>query len=91
VSTLIKNQGWGDLDRIYLQARASNIEFNLASIPETFTVKEAQPLDVSYRRALFDFGYQLARHGFAWRKTPPDVNPVLSGNSMRLLSSVGRF
>lgn len=76
VSTLIKNQGWGDLDRIYLQARASNIEFNLASIPETFTVEEPQPLDVGYRKALFDVGYQLARNGYRWRKTPPDVNPA---------------
>jgi hypothetical protein len=77
VSSMIKSEGWGDLDRIYLQARASNIEFNLASIPETFTVHESQPLDVSYRKALFDFGYDLGRRGYPWRETPPDVNPVL--------------
>ena len=73
VSTMIKNQGWGDLDRIYLQARASSIEFNLASIPSTFSVKEPRPLDVGYRKALFDFGYQLALRGYPWRKIPPDI------------------
>jgi Patatin-like phospholipase len=87
VSTLIKNQGWGDLDRVYLQARASNIEFNLASIPETFTVREPQPLDVGYRKALFDFGYKLARIGYPWRKAPPDVNPAATRNTMKLFSS----
>jgi hypothetical protein len=91
VSTLIKNQGWGDLDRIYLQARASNIEFNLASIPETFTAKEPQPLDVGYRKALFNFGYQLARNGYRWRKAPPDVNPASTKSSVKLLSSIGQY
>jgi hypothetical protein len=95
VSTLTKNQGWGDLDRIYLQTRASNIEFNLASIPDSFSVKEPQPLDLAYRKALFDFGYQLARNGYRWRKAPPDVNaaPTPSSAAASLLSnrtSIGR-
>jgi len=75
---MIKNQGWGDLDRIYLQARASSIEFNLASIPSTFSVKEPRPLDVGYRKALFDFGYQLALRGYPWRKIPPDMHRLLT-------------
>jgi hypothetical protein len=87
VSTLIKNQGWGDLDRIYLQARSSSIEFNLASIPETFTVKEPQPLDVGYRKALFDVGYRLAQNGYPWRKTPPDVNAPSTASGASLVSN----
>lgn len=76
VSTLIKNQGWGDLDRIYLQARASGIAFNLASVPQSFAMKEPEPLDVGYRKSLFDIGYGLARNGYSWRKLPPDLSPA---------------
>ena len=91
VFTMTKNQGWGDLDCNYLQTRASKFDFNLASIPETFTVKEPQPLDVGYRKALFDFGNRPARHRYPWRKAPPDVNSASTRKSRELLNSTGRF
>jgi len=92
VSTLIKNQGWGDLDRIYLQARASRIAFNLASIPQSFDAKEPEPLDVGYRKLLFDTGYRLARNGYSWKKLPPDVSPAATPRPKNLqkLSSLYR-
>jgi len=91
VSTLIKNQGWGDLDRIYLQARASGIAFNLASIPQSFAVKEPEPLDVGYRKSLFDVGYQLGRNGYSWKKLPPDLSPAAATPRPKLQRTLSSF
>jgi hypothetical protein len=39
---------------MYFQCRSSNVEFNLASIPGSFTLKEKEPFDRAYVNALFD-------------------------------------
>ena len=39
ISTLIKNQGIGDLYRIYAKAQIEGIDFNSPSIPSWFGVK----------------------------------------------------
>ena len=72
ISSLIKYQGRGDLDRMYLQSRTYNVDFNLASIPTSFTLKEKEPFDLEYMNALFDIGYQLVRGSYQWQKKPPD-------------------
>jgi hypothetical protein len=72
ISSLIKYQGRGDLNRLYLQSRQYNVDFNLASVPETFTLKEKEPFDQEYMVALFERGYELGRAGYRWQKKPPD-------------------
>jgi hypothetical protein len=72
ISSLIKYQGRGDLDRIYFQCRNSNVDFNLASIPPSFTLMEKEPLERSYMSALFDVKNELARNNYSWQKRPPD-------------------
>ncbi len=72
ISSLIKYQGRGDLDRMYFESRNYDVEFNLASIPESFTYKEKEPFDLTYMNALFDVGYMLGRNGYHWQKKPPD-------------------
>ena len=69
--TLTKNQGLGDLLRIYDKARADNIEFNLASIPMTFNAPRQAPFDSAYMQALYKVGYGLGRNGYTWSKTLP--------------------
>jgi hypothetical protein len=69
---LIKYQGRGDLDRMYLESRSYRIDFNLASIPVSFSEREKEPFDLEYMNALFDVGYNLGRHGYHWQKKPPD-------------------
>ena len=73
LSTLIKNQGIGDLYRIYSIAKLDGIDFNLASIPTDFDVKTDAPFDLRYMRALFDRGYEMGSRGFPWIKTPPGL------------------
>jgi hypothetical protein len=52
-----------DVHRIYLGAQKDGLDFNLAYIPESFQATSEELFDPAYMRALFDFGYQLARNG----------------------------
>jgi predicted patatin/cPLA2 family phospholipase len=76
ISTLIKNQGIGDLYRIYSVTRRDGIDFNLASIPADFSDTSHEPFDQKYMIALFDRGYDLANHNYSWGKTPPGMELV---------------
>jgi len=71
LSTLIKNQGIGDLYRIYAITKRDGIDFNLASIPADFSSVSDEPFDEKYMVALFDRGYQLASDHYSWTKAPP--------------------
>jgi predicted acylesterase/phospholipase RssA len=73
VSTLIKNQGIGDLYRIYAKAQADGIDFNLAAIPSELGVKWTKSFDLSYMHALYDEGYRAGVGGYRWIKTPPGL------------------
>jgi predicted acylesterase/phospholipase RssA len=73
ISTLIKNQGIGDLFRIYSIAKRDGIDFNLASIPSDFKEVRNEPFDPQYMNALFDRGYDLASHNYSWVKAPPGL------------------
>ncbi|CCE08352.1 conserved exported hypothetical protein [Bradyrhizobium sp. STM 3843] len=76
LSTLIKNQGLGDLYRIYSISKFNGIDFNLASIPKDFQVQPDGPFDRTYMSALFDRGYEMGRHGYPWVKSLPGLQPA---------------
>lgn len=76
ISTLIKNQGIGDLYRIYSVSRRDGIDFNLASIPPDFKDTSDEPFDQKYMVALFERGYDLASHNYSWVKAPPGMELV---------------
>lgn len=73
ISTLIKNQGIGDLYRIYSVTKRDGIDFNLASIPSDFSDTSDEAFDQKYMIALFDRGYNLASHNYSWVKAPPGM------------------
>ncbi len=74
ISTLINSQGIGDLYRMYLQATRHRIDFNLACIPTDFPVESEEEFDPKYMRALFQLGYETAREGYPWMKSPPGAD-----------------
>jgi predicted acylesterase/phospholipase RssA len=74
LSTLIKNQGIGDLYRIYSIAKQDGIDFNLASIPADFSQSSDQPFDQKYMIALYERGYVMGRQIQPWAKAPPELN-----------------
>jgi len=77
ISSLISNQGVGDLYRIYATATQDQMAFNLAFIPPSFNVPLKEPFDRQYMNALFKVGYDLGVSGYRWYKAPPAiVDPV---------------
>ena len=60
VSSLIRTQGIGDLDRIYLTSLRDGTDFRLAYVPESFDRELTEAFDLEYMRELYDIGYELA-------------------------------
>jgi len=75
ISTLIQNQGIGDLYQLYLLTQRDGIDFNVSYIPSSFTDKIDAPFDRTYMRKLYALGHELALNGDPWHKLPPGYNP----------------
>jgi predicted acylesterase/phospholipase RssA len=71
IASLIHTQGIGDLYRIYATAQRDGVEFNLTFIPSSFNFPHKEEFDNEYMRKLYDVGYDQARKGVPWAKTPP--------------------
>src|SRR4051812_5400355 len=72
ISAMIGASGQNDLIRIYEISRRDRLDYKLAYIGTDFTMELSEPFDPVYMRALFDYGYQQARHGYNWKTTPPE-------------------
>jgi predicted acylesterase/phospholipase RssA len=59
------------IDRAYIAAKRSGVEFNVASIPETFHAPSRGAFDTKYMNALFQAGYELGRGANAFSNQPP--------------------
>lgn len=75
LSTLAKNQGIGDVYRIYSTSLRDGMEFNFAAIPAEFSLKSSVPFEAAYMQALYHVGYQAGRKGYPWMKAPPGMAP----------------
>ena len=71
ISTMIAASGINDVVRIYNTTLRDGVDYNLAYIGRDFNQKLPAPFDQPYMRALYDYGYQRARHGYPWAKQPP--------------------
>jgi len=71
VSTMIHTSGSNDLLRLYFVTQRDNVDYNLAYIGTDFSAPRAGDFDKAYMAALYDYGYQQARHGYPWQKVPP--------------------
>lgn len=71
ISSLISNNGYGDLYRLYLETQQAGIEYYLAYIPSAFDEEPQEPFDKEYMGKLFALGYQMASSGDLWNRTPP--------------------
>ena len=71
ISTLILNQGIGDIYRMYTDAKRDHTDFNVASIPADFSAPNTSDFDPVYMKALYKEGYDMAKTGTEWQKVPP--------------------
>lgn len=74
IESLIKMQALGDLYRLYVGAERDKIDYNLAYIPASFTMKSKELFDPVYMSQLFDVGYALGKKQDSWMKKPPGVD-----------------
>ncbi|MCU0574134.1 MAG: patatin-like phospholipase family protein [Syntrophobacteraceae bacterium] len=74
ISSLIQNQGRGDLVGIYYLSQRDGLDFNLAYIPPTFNEPHLEDFDMVYMRKLFNVGYEMAVAGYPWENAPPVLN-----------------
>jgi len=71
IDSLLHTQGVGDLYRIYINAQRDGIDYNLAYIPASFKLVSKEPFDPEYMTQLFQVGFDMAKKGYPWEKTPP--------------------
>jgi hypothetical protein len=76
ISTMIKHSGTNDILRLYVTTQRDGVDYNLAAIGDDFTTPHpAENFDKAYMNAEFDYAYRLARHGYPWKKAPPQLAP----------------
>jgi len=68
---LLRNQGVGDLYRIYYTAQRDGVDFNLAYIPPSFEEKSEEMFDANYMSKLFEVGFDQGAGATPWHKSPP--------------------
>lgn len=73
LETLTKNQGIGDLIRMYTRAKDDKIDYNLVAIPDDFKAPRPKPFDQGYMQKLYSAGLDVGRHPITWMKAPPGV------------------
>ncbi|MGR5063828.1 patatin-like phospholipase family protein [Photobacterium sp. DNB22_13_2] len=74
INTLLLNQGIGDVEHIYHNARQQGIHFNLAYIDEDFQVsEELSPYSGEFMTELFDYSYEKMWEEQAWQTIPPSL------------------
>jgi len=71
IESLLRTQGFGDLYKLYLFTLKDDLDYNLAYIPDHFTVKPKELFDPEYMGKLYELGYWLAKSGYPWHKGPP--------------------
>ncbi|MGE3708218.1 MAG: patatin-like phospholipase family protein [Hyphomicrobiaceae bacterium] len=73
IFTLIKSQSQSEIAQIWRTAKDGGADFNLVSVPPTFTKKPNEAFDSNYQSALYEVGYTMGRSGRAWVKRPPGI------------------
>ena len=59
------------IDRAYLAAKRSGVDFNIASIPAGFSAPSRGPFDPDYMSALFQLGENLGKSASPFANEPP--------------------
>ena len=74
---IIDSQSVGDAYRLYVFAKESDNEYNLAFIPADFVQHSNEMFDTEDMKRLFARGYEDAAKGYKWHKTPPGLESAV--------------
>jgi hypothetical protein len=69
--SMIRNQGIGDIYRVYRLVERDGLDFHLAYIPPEFDLIPNELFDPVFMNELFDLGHSLGATGYPWKTLPP--------------------
>lgn len=73
ISSIIKSQGRTELALMYYQAKEAGMDFYLAHIPDDYQRQAKEEFDTGEMNRMFKLGYEQARNGDPWKRTPPKL------------------
>ena len=73
ISLLISASAIGDMYRMYANTQRDHVDYNLAFIGSDFNAPYPSMFDQTYMRSLYQYGYDKARNGHSWDKSPPGL------------------
>ena len=74
IATMLASSGVNDVLRVYFVTQRDGVDYNLAYIGTDFvTAPKTGEFDQAYMRALYAYGFQQAKEGRSWHKTPPGL------------------
>ena len=71
LSSMIDFNAVGDLYRIYLIGASRGVDFNVAYMPEDYIDEGEEAFDPVEMTRLYEIGFDQAKTGYPWMKTPP--------------------
>ena len=74
INTMLAASGHNDVLRTYFVSQRDGVDYNLAYIGSDFTAEKTGEFNQAYMRALYQYGYQQAKTGREWHKTPPGLD-----------------
>jgi predicted acylesterase/phospholipase RssA len=83
IDSLTRTQGIGDLYRVYATTQRDAVDFNLTYIPATFDVPHKEMFDTAYMKALYNVGFEAAKAGYQWQKSPPGFDAPVKSSTPR--------
>ncbi|GDY26837.1 hypothetical protein AHAT_27270 [Agarivorans sp. Toyoura001] len=73
LSTMIRNQGIGDVEHIYHFSQRHNMRFKLAYIDDDFELIKDEAFTKEYMNAVYDYAYQKTMNEGLWQTLPPSL------------------
>jgi predicted acylesterase/phospholipase RssA len=81
INTMLAASGKNDVLRTYFVTQRDGVDYNLAYIGADFNAAKTGEFDQAYMRALYAYGYDQAKAGRAWHKTPPTLEATTTAGT----------
>ena len=66
MGSMIRTRGFNDAVLLYLSTESDQLGFNLAYIPDDFSIGSSEFYDRTYMQGLFERGFTMAKGGYPW-------------------------
>jgi hypothetical protein len=85
MESMLLTRGFNDAVQVFVNSHGDDLGFNLARIPDDFTLGSTEFYDRAYMQGLFERGYEMAKDGYPWLhgglavKEQPDGHKPIAG------------